>query len=256
VPAEAVRAAITDRTRLVALMLANNEIGTIQPVREVARSCRDAGVPVLCDAVQAAGKIGVSVEELGVDYLTLGAHKLHGPLGAAALWVREGARFEPLLVGGGQERRRRASTTNVPAGVGFGRACELARLELEVRAAALAALRDRFESGLAGIPGAVVHGAVAPRLPHTSSVGFPGLVNVELMMRLDLAGFAVSTGAACGSGIVRPSPALAAMGVPDEIAVSTIRVSFGTGNSRAEVDGFLPVLAEAVAALRAAAPAA
>jgi cysteine desulfurase len=207
---------------------------------------------VLCDAVQAAGKLGISVAELGVDYLTLAAHKFHGPLGAAALWIRDGAEFEPFLVGGSQERWRRASTVNVPALVGFGRACALARLELPERARALAAARDRFEAGLGAIPGAVVHGASAPRVPHTSSVAFPGLVNVDLMMRLDLAGFAVSTGAACGSGTVRPSPALAAMGLADEIATATIRVSFGAGDSPAEVDAFLPVLAGAVAALRAA----
>jgi cysteine desulfurase len=252
VPAEAVLAALTPRTRLVALMLVNNEIGTVQPVAEVARAARERGVPVLCDAVQAAGKLGISVAELGVDYLTLAAHKFHGPLGAAALWIRDGAEFEPFLVGGSQERWRRASTVNVPALVGFGRACALARLELPERARALAAARDRFEAGLGAIPGAVVHGASAPRVPHTSSVAFPGLINVDLMMRLDLAGFAVSTGAACGSGTVRPSPALAAMGLADEIATATIRVSFGAGDSPAEVDAFLPVLAGAVAALRAA----
>jgi len=249
-------AALGPDTRLAALMLANNEVGTLQPVAEVARLCRERGVPLLCDAVQAAGKVPLEVDELGVDYLTVGAHKFHGPLGAAALWIRPGAAFEPLLRGGGQERRRRASTVNVPAVVGFGVAAELARAELEPRAAALEALRDRFERGLPAIGEARVHGAGAPRLPHTSSVAFPGLVHVDLMMRLDLAGFAVSTGAACGSGTVEPGPSLAAMGLPRELSTSTIRVSFGVPNTFEEIDRFLPVLAREVAALRTAEPAA
>ena len=251
VAADELLAAVGPETRLVALMLVNNELGTVQPVAEVARACRARDIPVLCDAVQAAGKIEVSIRELDVDYLTLGAHKFHGPLGAAALWLRDGAPFAPLLLGGGQERRRRASTVNVPAVVGFGRACELAADELSARARALAALRDRFEAGLGAIPDAVVHGSRAPRVPHTSSVAFPGVVNVELMMRLDLAGFAVSTGAACGSGTVQPSPTLSAMGLAPELATSSIRVSFGLLNTADEVESFLPVLAREVSALRA-----
>ena len=237
-------------TRLAALMLANNELGTIQPVAEVAAALRERGVPLLCDAVQAVGKIPVSVHELGVDYLTLAAHKFHGPLGAAALWIRGGAAFSPLLVGGAQERQRRASTVNVPAVVGFGKASALASRDLEARHARLRLLRDRFESGLAAIPGARVHCASAPRLPHTSHVAFPGLVGQELMIRLDLAGFAVSTGAACGSGTVLASPTLTAMGMPYDEAIASLRVSFGLPNTEEEVDALLPALAEAVAALR------
>lgn len=247
---DAVEAALDDRTRLVALMLASNEIGTLQPVAEVARRSRRRGVPVLCDAVQAVGKVPVAAGELGVDYLTVGAHKLHGPLGAGALWVRAGAPFEPLLVGGGQERRRRAGTENVPAIVGLGRAAELAAAGLEERRDRLAALRDRFERGLAGIPGAIVHARSSPRLPTTSHVAFPGLEGEALMIRLDLAGFAVSTGSACASGVVEPSPTLAAMGVDPAEAHASIRVSFGLQNTPAEVDAFLEVLAREVAALR------
>jgi cysteine desulfurase len=232
--------AVGPATRMVALMLANNELGTLQPVAEIARGCRERGVPLLCDAVQATGKVPILVEELGVDYLTLGAHKFHGPLGAAALWIRPGARFEPLLRGGSQEQSRRASTENVAAVAGFGRACELAADELADRAEALLALRRRLEDGLASIPDAVIHGAGARRLPHTTSVGFPGLANVELMMRLDLAG-------------VQPSPTLRAMGLPDELAGASIRISFGTTNTPEEVDDFLPVLAREVEALRAVA---
>jgi cysteine desulfurase len=245
--------ALGDDTVLAALMLANNEIGTLQPVAEVAAACRARGIPLLCDAVQAVGKVAVDVQELGVDYLTVGAHKFHGPLGAAALWIRPGAPFTPFLVGGSQERRRRASTANVPALVGFGVACELAGAELTERAGRLAALRDRFEAALAeASPGVVVHGAGAPRLPHTSSVAFPGTVNQELMIRLDLEGWAVSIGSACASGHVEPSPVLRAMGVPGDLAIGTLRISFGTTNDASEVDAFVPVLARAARELAAA----
>jgi cysteine desulfurase len=188
-----------------------------------------------------------------VDYLTVGAHKFHGPLGAAALWIRPGAPFTPLLVGGSQERRRRASTANVPALVGFGVACELAGAELEERAGRLAALRDRFEAALVeASPDVVVHGAAAPRLPHTSSVAFPGTVNQELMIRLDLEGWAVSIGSACASGQVEASPVLRAMGVPEDLAIGTLRISFGTTNDASEVDAFVPVLSRAARELAAA----
>lgn len=240
-------------TRLAALMLANNELGTIQPVAEVAAALRERSVPLLCDAVQAVGKIPVSVQELGVDYLSLAAHKFHGPLGAAALWIRGGAAISPLLVGGAQERQRRASTVNVPAVVGFGKACALAGRDLAARHSSLRLLRDRFEAGLAAIPGARVHCSDAPRLPHTSHVAFPGLVGQELMIRLDLMGLAVSTGAACGSGVVRASPTLIAMGMAHDEAIASLRVSFGLSNRVEEVDALLPALAEAVAALRSAA---
>ena len=251
VAAAAVRAALGPQTRLVCLMLANNELGTLQPVAEVAAACREQGALVLCDAVQAVGKVPVRVAELGVDYLTLGGHKFHGPLGGAALWVRPGAPFDPYLVGGSQERRRRASTLDVPAAVGLGEACELAAREQPERHAHLLALRERFERGLAAIPGAVVHCAGAPRLPHTSNVAFLGVEGHTLAIRLDLAGFAVSTGAACHSGVVEPSETLLAIGVDPAEALSSLRVSFGTTNTSAEVDAFLAALAREVAALRA-----
>lgn len=241
---------------LAALMLASNEIGTLQPVAEVAAGCRGLGIPVLCDAVQAAGKVPVAVQNLGADYVTIGAHKLHGPLGAAALWIRPGAPFEPLLVGGAQERRRRASTVNVAAAVGFGEACRLAREELAARAAHLASLRDRFESEvLANVPDARVNGRSVPRLPSTSSIAFPGVVQQELMIRLDLDGFQVSIGSACASGRIEPSRALTLMGLDREVALGTIRVSFGAFNRAEEVEAFVPRLAGAVAALRCGAPA-
>lgn len=247
----AVEAALEGRTALVALMLAQNELGTVQPVAAVAAACRRRGVPVLCDAVQAVGKIPVDARALGVDYLSLGGHKFGGPPGAAALWIRGGAPFEPLLVGGGQERRRRAGTVNVPAVVGLGRACELASAELPERGRRLAALRDRFEAGLRrAVPDAIVHGAGAPRVPHTSHVAFPGTLGVDLAIRLDLAGFQVSAGPACGSGSVEPSPAMAALGVPRDEALASLRFSFGAGNEAEQVDRLLAVLPDAILALR------
>jgi cysteine desulfurase len=248
---QAYERALEHGASLACLMLANNELGTLQPVAEVAGSCRRRGVPLLADAVQAAGKVPVSVEELGVDFLILGAHKFHGPLGAAALWVRGEQDLAPLLVGGGQERGRRSSTPNVPAIVGFGAACELARRELDERCRRLASLRDRFERGLDGIPGARVHCRDAPRLPNTSHVAFAGVDANFLMIRLDLAGFAVSTGSACSSGAVRVSPALAAIGLDEQEARSSLRVSFGATNTAEEVDELLAALAVEVAVLAA-----
>jgi cysteine desulfurase len=244
-------AALEPDTRFAALMLANNEVGTLQPVAEVAAACRARGVALLCDAVQAVGKIPVDVAALGVDYLVLGGHKFYGPLGAAALWIRRGAPFEAYLLGGSQERRRRAGTENVPALVGLGAACRVARLELDARAAHLRELRDTFEAGLAAIPDAVVHAAQAPRLPQTSHVAFLGVEGEALLVRLDLAGFAVSTGSACSSGVVQPSKMLLAMGIAPREALSSLRFSFGVGNTRDEVDRLLAVLAREVAALRA-----
>lgn len=255
VPAAAVTAALRPDTRLVCLMLANNELGTLQPVAEVAAVCRERGIPVLCDAVQAIGKVPVDAPALGVDYLTLGGHKFHGPLGAAALRAAKGAELPGLLVGGSQERRRRASTENVPAIVGLGEAAALAAAEITARGAHLAALRDRFEEGLLRlIPDAVVHCQGAPRLPNTSHVALPGVEGESLMIRLDLAGFAVSTGSACASGTVEPSRTLLALGLSTEEALSSLRVSFGMPNRPDEVGAFLEVLAREVAELRRLSP--
>ena len=255
VPAYAVVDALRPDTRLVCLMLANNELGTVQPVAEVAAACYARGIPVLCDAVQAVGKIPVDVEALGVDWLVVGAHKFHGPLGAAALWIRKGRELEGLLVGGSQERRRRASTENVPALAGFGAAAEAARTELPERQAHLAGLRDRFEALLPElVPGAIVHCAGSPRLPNTSHMAFPGVEGESLLIRLDLAGFAVSTGSACSSGTVEPSRTLLAMGLSRDEALSSLRVSFGMTNRPEEVDAFLDALAREVAELRRVAP--
>ena len=255
VVAAAMLAALREDTRLVCLMLANNEVGTLQPVAELAAGCRERGVPVLCDAVQAVGKIGVQVGELGVDYLTLGAHKFYGPLGAAALWVRGGADFEPLLMGGGQERRRRAGTVNLPAVAGLGKAAELAAAELDERGARTARLRDRFEAEASGFGAVSFHGRRVARLPNTSHLAFPGIDAEALLIRLDLDGFAISTGSACAAGAVEPSGALLAMGLSRAEALSSLRVSFGPTNEDEELAGFLVALERQLAELRRLAPA-
>ncbi|HEV8577452.1 MAG TPA: cysteine desulfurase family protein [Thermoanaerobaculia bacterium] len=251
VPAAEVLGALRHDTRLVSLMLANNELGTLQPVAEVAAAGRERGVPVLCDAVQAVGKVPVDAPALGVDYLVLGAHKFNGPLGAAAVWMRKGAELTSLLVGGSQERRRRASTENVPALVGFGEAAAAAREEMADRTAFLASLRDRFEAELARrLPSTVFHCQSSPRLPNTSHVAFPGVEGEALLIRLDLAGFAVSTGSACSSGSVEPSKTLLAAGIPPAEALSSLRVSFGITNTPDEVDAFLEALERETTELR------
>ena len=253
VPAEDVVAALRPDTRLVALMLANNELGTLQPVAAVAAACRERGIPLLCDAVQAVGKIRVDAPALGADYLVLGAHKLNGPLGAAALWVRKGVEISGYLVGGSQERRRRAGTENVAAIAGLGEAAAVAREEAEPRAAFLATLRDRFEAALPPrVPGAILHCQTSPRLPNTSHLAVPGVEGESLLIRLDLAGFAVSTGSACSSGSVEPSKTLLAAGISRDEALSSLRVSFGITNTLDEVDAFLDALAREAAELRRA----
>ena len=246
----AVAGELRDDTRLVCLMLANNEIGALQPVAEVAELARARGVPVLCDAVQAVGKVPVAVPDLGVDYLTVGAHKFYGPLGAAALWIRGGAGFSPLLVGGSQERRRRAGTLNVPALVGLGAAAALVAAELEGWARHMARLRDAFEAGLGAIGGTAVHAAAVPRLPNTSNVAFHGVDAEALMVRLDLRGFAVSTGSACASGVVEVSETMRALGVDEEVAAASLRVSFGKDSPERAAEWLLAALREEVEALR------
>ncbi|MDX1630441.1 MAG: cysteine desulfurase family protein [Thermoanaerobaculia bacterium] len=257
VDAEKMIGALGPETRLVCLMLANNVVGTLQPVREVASAARERGIPVLCDAVQALGKVPVEPRSLAVDYLSLGGHKFHGPLGGAALWIHPGAPFEGWLVGGGQEGGRRGSTPDVPAVAGLGEACRLAREELSERREHLETLRERLEEGLSGIPDARIHAVDAPRLPHTTCVSFRGLRGTELGPALDRRGFQVSTGPACGSGKPRPPEALLAMGVSEELALGTLRISFGMTNTLAEVERFLPGLEREVQALRSrdAAPA-
>ncbi len=253
VSVEAVCEALRNDTRLVCLMQANNELGTLQPVQEVASICRQRGVPVLCDAVQGVGKLCLDVQQLGVDFITLGGHKFHGPLGCAVLWVRPGHLVTPLVLGASQEGGRRAGTENVPGIVGLGEACRLAAAERPQRHTQLLALRRRLEDGLRDIEGAIVHCESSERLPHTTHVAFDGVSGHQLMLRLDARGIAVSTGSACHSGRPQPSRTLLAMGVPEAEALASLRISFGIANRPEEVDRCLAVLAEEVAELRSSA---
>jgi cysteine desulfurase len=245
-------------TALVSLMLANNETGVLQPVAELARRAREAGILVHCDAVQGAGKVAVDFPALGVDYLVVSAHKMGGPKGAGALVARRGAPLSPLFRGSGHERGRRGGTENLPGIVGLGEAAACAARDLEAEATRLTVLRERLEAGLREVAAeAVIHGAAAARLPNTVNVSFPGARSDHLLMALDARGIAVSAGAACASGAVEPSPVLNAMGVPRGIAVCAVRLSMGRTTTAAEVDAVIAALRKAVpAAMAVGAPAA
>ncbi len=227
------------RPALVALMLANNETGAIQPVAEAARIAHAHGAILLCDAAQAAGKIAVDIGALGCDALTVSAHKFGGPQGAAALVLAGDPPLAPLIRGGGQERGRRAGTENVPAIAGFGAAAKLAADDLP-HMAALAPLRDRLEAAVTRVaPGVEIFAAAVDRLPNTSCLSMPGVASETQVMALDLAGVAVSAGAACSSGKVRASRVLTAMGVPMAVANTAIRVSLGWTTTEADIDRFI-----------------
>jgi cysteine desulfurase len=238
---------------LVAVMLANNETGVIQPVAEVARRAHAAGALVHCDAIQAAGKIPVDVGALGADLLSLSAHKLGGPQGVGALWIAERVTLAPSLRGGGQERGRRAGTENVPGIAGFGAAAAAARRDLAAYAR-IAELRAKLEGAvLVRSNRARIAGIAVPRLPNTSCIVLPGLASETQVMALDLAGIAISAGSACSSGKVRPSHVLAAMGLPAEEASAAIRVSLGWASAPADVERFVEAWGALAARLRAAA---
>jgi cysteine desulfurase len=235
---------------LVSVMAANNETGAIQPVAETAKIVHSAGGLLHTDAVQAAGRIKLEIAALGADMLSLSAHKIGGPKGAGALVLGNGASVEPLIKGGGQERRRRAGTENVAGIVGFGVAAKLAAAELK-NIGEVARLRDELESGaLAIAPGATVLSANVERLPNTSCIAVLGVKAETLVIGLDLAGIAVSSGSACSSGKVEASHVLSAMGVADELAQGAIRVSLGFATRRDDIDNFLKAFAELIARLR------
>lgn len=233
----AARAAIDGRVALVALQAANNETGVLQPVADVGEACARAGAQLLVDAVQAAGRIPIERDRWRASLLALSGHKLGGPAGTGALIVKDGVRLAPLIGGGAQERRRRGGTEAVAALAAFGAACAAAARELPAEGARIASLRDRFESGLAAAaPELTVHGGRAPRLPNTTLVSFPGVSGEALVIALDLAGIAASTGSACASGAVEPSHVLAAMGLSGASAQSAVRFSLGWSTTAADVD--------------------
>ncbi len=242
---DAILGAIRPETRLVAVMLANNETGVVQPVAEIARLCRDRGIHVHCDAVQAAGKIDIDVDELGVDTLSLAAHKMHAPKGVGALYVRRGTSMRAHLLGGSQERRRRAGTENVPLAAAFGAAAALAHDNSTGFRTGMQALRDRFESMLGGLE-VTINGAAERRLPNTSSIVFHDADAEGIVIALDLAGVAVSSGSACSSGRVEPSRVLLAMGLTAEEAKSTVRVSLSRLTTPAEIETAAGLVREVV----------
>jgi cysteine desulfurase len=240
VDADAVIAALRPETRLVSMMLANNETGVIQPVAAVARVCRERSIHMHCDAVQGAGKIDVDVTALGVDMLALSAHKLHAPKGIGALYVRRGLALSRHILGGAQERRRRAGTENVPLAAAFGVAAEIARDRPDV-----GAFRDALEHGLRDFD-IIINGTDVPRIPNTSSVTFRGADAEGIVIGLDLSGVAVSTGAACSSGRVEPSHVLLAMGLTADEARSTIRFSLSRFTTMQEIEQTIALLREIV----------
>jgi cysteine desulfurase len=252
VDADDVRAVLRPETILVSVMHANNETGAIQPVGEIARITREAGIPFHVDGVQALGKIPVDVASLGADFYSMSAHKLYAPKGVGALHIRKGAAWSPLSFGGHHERDRRPGTENVPGIVGFGAAAEIAGRSLSGGVlTAIAALRDRLESAvLDRIPGTGVNGRGATRVPNTTNMYFDGIDGEALVIALDLAGFAVSTGSACSSGAVTPSHVLTAMGLPGERARASIRFSLGASNTVEQVDALVNALEHSVARLR------
>ena len=258
---EDVRAALRPDTVLITVMLANNEIGTTQPIAEIGalvRAARAAGQRYLwlhTDAVQAAGRMPVDVETLGCDLLSLSAHKLHAPKGTGALFVRRSVRLAPQNVGGHQERERRAGTEAVAAIVAFGEAAALARAELDERIARLSSLRERFETGVqTRIADIVFNGHRTRRLPHISNISFRYIEGEGLLINLDMQGIAVSTGSACSSGSLEPSPVIRALGRDDELARGSIRFSLGKDTTAADIDYVLEVLPRAVENLRRLSP--
>ncbi len=247
--------AIEQDTVLVSIMFANNEIGTIEPVAEIARICREKGVLFHTDAVQAVGHVPVNVEKLGVDLLSLSAHKFHGPKGIGALYVRKGVRLDPFIHGGGQERNRRAGTENVAGIVGLGAAIELASSSLEERAARIAALRDKLIGGvLEKVPDVRLNGHRTMRLPGNAHFCFRFIEGESLLLNLDVKGVSASSGSACTSGSLEPSHVLLALGLPHEMAAGSLRLTLGDDNTQEDVDYVLEILPETVNKLRMMSP--
>jgi cysteine desulfurase len=257
---EDVKNAIREDTILISVMTANNEIGTIQPVEEIGRlvrSQRENGKKIWfhMDAVQAVGKMPVDVEEFGCDLLSLSAHKIYAPKGVGALYVRRGVRLHAQNIGGHQERERRGGTENVPYIVAFGKACELAKNNLAENASRLVNLRNKFEDGVAEkITDIVFNGGRENRLPNISNISFRFIEGEGLLINLDMQGAAVSTGSACSSGSLEPSPVIRALGRNDELARGAIRFSFGNENTDEDVEYVLEILPKAVENLRRLSP--
>lgn len=251
-----VRRALRPNTRLITIMMANNETGVLQPIEEIGKVATEADVYFHTDAVQAAGKIAIDVKGMGCDLLSISGHKMNAPQGVGALYVRKGTGLRPMLHGGSHERSRRAGTENVPGIVALGKAAELAR-EAMARGdlERMSRLRDRLERTiLGGVESTGVNGHGAPRVPNTSSIYFDCVEGEALVIALDLKGLAVSTGAACSSGAIAPSHVLTAMGMPPERARGSLRFSLGKQNTPEDIEFALDLIPQTVARLRALSP--
>ncbi len=249
------RREVNDNTALVSLMWANNETGTIFPVREACEIAHARGALFHTDAVQAAGKEHIDVDGLGVDYLSISGHKLHAPKGIGAIFARRGIPFTPLIYGGHQERMRRGGTENVPSCIGLGAACRIARENIERERRELSRLRDRLEAGvLASIPEVHINGDLGRRLPNTSSISFKYIEGESILMYLDLENICASSGSACTTGSLEPSHVLKAMGVPYSSAHGTIRFSLSKYNTEEDIDAVIAALPPVISRLREISP--
>jgi len=234
---EDVKKALTDKTILVSVMHANNEVGTIEPIHEIGRIVTERGIPFHTDAVQSAGKVPLNVKEMSVDLLSISAHKFHGPKGIGALYIREGISIDPILYGGEQEKGIRSGTENVASVAGLGKACELARETVAVRMDEIRKMRDALQERIsAAVPGLKINGHPVSRLPNCLSVSIPGIMGETILRDLDARGIAVSSGSACTSHSVEISHVLAAMGLPEETAQGTVRLSLGIINTPDEIE--------------------
>jgi cysteine desulfurase len=250
-----VRRALRPDTTLISVMHANNELGTVQPVAEIARIARKAGIVFHSDGVQATGRLNVDIQELGLDLYSISGHKIYAPKGVGALFVRKGTPLGAILHGGHHERDRRPGTENVPGAAGLGKAAECAARDREAESARLAGLRDRLEAGiLERVPNAGVNGSRAARIPNTTNLYFDYLEGESMVIALDLRGFAVSSGSACSSGSVEPSHVLLAIGLSAERARASIRFSLGRSNTIEQVDALIEAVADSVAHLRKISP--
>jgi len=250
-----VRRAITDKTILISVMHANNEMGTIEPITEIGKIAKETKIYFHTDAVQTAGHIPVDVNELGVDLLSMSAHKLYGPKGVGALYIRKGTKLLPLMHGGEQERRRRASTENVPGIVGFGRTVELAQQEIDEEAKRLTYLRDKLIKGLLErVDHIRLNGHPSRRLPNNVNVSVDFVEGESMLLNLDLEGICASTGSACNSSSIEPSHVLLALGLSPELAHGSLRFTLGRGNTSEDIDYVLEILPRIITKLRAMSP--
>lgn len=254
VTARQVKDAIREDTILVTVMFANNEVGTIMPIPEIAAVCREKGVLFHTDAVQAVGHVPVDVKTMGIDLLSLSAHKFHGPKGVGVLYCRKGLKLPPYIMGGAQEKSRRAGTENVAGIVGLGAAITLAHAGMAENAARMTILRDRLMAGLAQIPEVKLNGHPTERLPNNVNYSMKYIEGESILLKLDLSGIAASSGSACTSGSLDPSHVLLAMGLPHEIAHGSVRLTLGDDTTEEDIDYTIEKLKEIVAYLRAMSP--